>query len=82
MALVEHSFLGPYESMARLGTGRMGEVRRARDTRLGRDVAPRVLSAASHPGHYLFTGTLARLDLATGHWAYSLNDDLSHLVLI
>ncbi|MBZ5590355.1 MAG: protein kinase [Acidobacteriia bacterium] len=35
--------LGPYEVLAPIGAGGMGEVYRARDTRLGRDVAIKVL---------------------------------------
>jgi len=35
--------LGPYEVLAPIGTGGMGEVYRARDTRLGRDVAMKAL---------------------------------------
>ena len=39
--------LGPYEILSALGTGRHGEVYRARDPRLGREVAIKVLPAGS-----------------------------------
>ena len=46
MALAAGSRLGPYEIVSPLGAGGMGEVYRARDTRLDRSVALKVLAPA------------------------------------
>ncbi|HWN37896.1 MAG TPA: serine/threonine-protein kinase, partial [Gammaproteobacteria bacterium] len=54
MALKSGSRLGPYEITALIGVGGMGEVYRARDTTLGRDVAIKVLPAS-------FTGDASRV---------------------
>ncbi len=46
MALPSGTKLGPYEIQSPAGAGGMGEVYRARDTRLGRDVAVKVMPAS------------------------------------
>jgi serine/threonine protein kinase len=54
MALTAGTRLGPYEILSHIGSGGMGEVYRARDTRLDREVAVKVLP----PG---FSGDADRL---------------------
>ncbi len=51
MALTPGTRLGPYEVTAQIGVGGMGEVYRARDTKLDRDIAINVLpdSLAADP---------------------------------
>ena len=49
MSLASGSRLGPYEVVSPIGAGGMGEVYRARDTKLGRDVALKVLPDSLAP---------------------------------
>jgi serine/threonine protein kinase len=49
VSLVVGQRLGPYEIVAALGAGGMGEVYRAHDTKLNRDVAIKVLLPAVAP---------------------------------
>ena len=59
MRLAPGTLLGPYEVLALLGTGGMAEVYRARDTRLGREVAIKVVSE-SLGGHGAWLERLQR----------------------
>jgi eukaryotic-like serine/threonine-protein kinase len=47
MTIAPGTRLGPYELASRIGAGSMGEVWRARDTRLDRSVALKMLPAGS-----------------------------------
>jgi len=49
MPIAPGARLGPYEVVSAAGSGGMGEVYKARDTRLDRTVAIKVLPSAAHP---------------------------------
>ncbi len=61
--------LGPYEVVSALGAGGMGEVYRARDTRLGREIALKALpeGVASDPGRLKRFEREARATAALSH---------------
>ncbi len=69
MPLVAGTTLGPYEIIAPLGAGGMGEVFRARDPRLGRDVAIKALpdSVARDPERLARFEREARLLASLAH---------------
>jgi serine/threonine protein kinase len=73
MALTPGTRLGAYEIVALLGAGGMGEVYRARDDKLGRDVAVKVLpdSFANDPDRLargpIPPGTAAYMSPPEGH---------------
>ena len=61
MQLASGSRLGPYEILAPLGAGRMGEVYRATDTKVGREIAIKTLPPE-------VTGDSERLARFQGNW--------------
>ena len=69
MSLAAGTKLGPYEILAPLGAGGMGEVYRARDTQLGRDVAIKLVgeTLANDPENLARFEREARLLAAVNH---------------
>ena len=67
--------IGPYEILAPLGAGGMGEVYRARDTKLGRDVAIKVLPQAFSADH----DRLARFEREARVLASLNHPNIAHL---
>ena len=65
---LEGQRIGSYQLLARIGTGGMGEVYRARDTKLNRDVAIKVLlpAVANDPDR------LARFSAKRRCWPHSI----------
>jgi serine/threonine protein kinase len=75
MSLTPGSRLGTYEIVSKLGEGGMGQVFRARDTRLGRDVAVKIMPelAAGDPDR------LARFDREARALAALNHPNIAHI---
>jgi serine/threonine-protein kinase len=69
LALTPGTFLGPYQIVGALGSGGMGEVYRARDTKLNRDVAIKVLlpGVANDPDRLARFGREAQVLASLNH---------------
>ena len=69
MSLVAGTRLGPYEIQSAIGDGGMGEVYKARDTRLDRTVAIKVLPAelSADPDRHSRFGREARAIASLAH---------------
>src|SRR5688572_11230031 len=86
MSIEAGARLGPYEILAPIGAGGMGEVYRARDTRLDRVVAIKVLSDSSEQFRARFEreakaiSSLAHPNICTLHDVGS-HDGIDYLVM-
>ena len=87
MAITPGTRLGPYEIVSGLGAGGMGEVYRARDARLGRDVALKILPAdvSSDPDRRARFEQEARAAAALNHpnilGIYDVGSDGQHVYI-
>jgi eukaryotic-like serine/threonine-protein kinase len=66
MTLGPGTRIGPYEILGPIGSGGMGEVYRARDPRLGRDVAVKVLPQAFASLNHPHIGAIFGLETTDG----------------